>query len=756
MNQLFFLAMMMSSLAAPDLDLTKEQLSIDLQQAQTLVLTDPARCVQIASSFLERTANNPKQIISNRQEYGYREPILTYGTATQATGAHLLKGECLQQLGQSQEAQASLDRGIALAEKEQQFELQAHGLYLKIRSQNMREGSHGASAILLDELDRLLTNPDLQESQLQVYSRLLHVNASIEGQRFEAAKQQLADTRKWAEQAKNPLALAWVSAVGGDLYHALRQPQLALGEYIDAQQQARGLQDPLFLGLLSTQMVALYQEEQEPQKALQYANEAANYFHALGNPSLLSDALIVLARLNRDQGEMNMALVYFFNALDLLDEGNDRPRIAHLKFEIGKTYLQTGNLTLARNYLNAARQSHELGDDKSSLIDTLLRLGELHIKQQEAGIAILQLENALTLANRTGDTRRQFEIFRLLAIAYEQKGYLKQALDSYKQFHQRSELVRQQQLDLEQEAVRDNYDQVERTQQVKVLEQKLAVSQHQQERYLWSSVSTGLLLALFIYLFFTLWLKLRVARLSAKQMGEALLIEPRSGLANWQRLMSRWPREMAKRQQKSERWYLSERPGSEFDDKLHYLLFRVPFLVNSLEQHGYQVSREIEQAFGHYINQLTPPDGRIYDLREGHLLYVVPQRHVAQLHRLAKELLDTLSAFPCDYPLDRNISLGIVSHPFLPKAATALDHQGLFDLCYLALSGAMQLSEKYHSSVWLELAAIDCQQAAFFNGDVWQCCLMAIDKGLVKVNSSHEKQWVNWLALSRTKVPDNP
>ncbi|MEG0008290.1 MAG: hypothetical protein RR721_00710 [Aeromonas sp.] len=755
MNQLFFLAMMMSSLSAPDLDLAKEQLSIDLQQAQTLVLTDPVRCVQITTAFLERTANNPKQIISNRQEYGYREPILNYGTATQATGAHLLKGECLQQLGQFKAAQESLEEGIAMAEKEQQFELQAHGLYLKIRSRNMQQRSHGASAILLDELDKLLANPSLKESQLQVYSRLLHINASIESQQFDLAKRQLTEVHPWADQANNPLARAWVSAVGGDLYHALGQPQLALGEYIDAQQQAKGLQDPLFLGLLSNQMVNLYQEEQEPQKALQYANEAANYFHALGNPSLLSDALIVLARLNRDQGEMNMALVYFFNALDLLDEGNNRTRIAHLKFEIGKTYLQTGNLSLARNYLNAARQSHELGNDKESLIDTLLLLGELHLKQQEAGIAILQLENALTLANRLGDIRRQFEIFRLLSIAYEQKGYLRQALDSYKNFHQRSELVRQQQLDLEQEAVRDNYAQVERAQQVKELEQKLDISQHQQERYLWSSVSTGLLLALFIYLFFTLWLKLRVARLGAKQLREALLIEPRSGLANWQRLMSRWPREMAKRQQKSERWYLSDRTDGEFDDKLHYLLFRVPFLVNSLEQHGYQVSREIEQAFGTYINQLTPQDGRIYDLREGHLLYVVPQRHVAQLHQLAQELLDTLAAFPCEYALDRHISLGIVSHPFLPKAATALDHHGLFDLCYLALSGAMQLSEKHQQSVWLELAAIDCQQAAFFNGDVWQCCLMAIDKGLVKVNSSHEKQWVNWLALSRTKAPDN-
>ena len=93
--------MMMSSLSAPDLDLAKEQLSIDLQQAQTLVLTDPARCVQITSAFLTRTANNPKQIISNRQEYGYREPLLSYGTAAQATGAHLLKGSACCSLASS-------------------------------------------------------------------------------------------------------------------------------------------------------------------------------------------------------------------------------------------------------------------------------------------------------------------------------------------------------------------------------------------------------------------------------------------------------------------------------------------------------------------------------------------------------------------------------------------------------------------------------------------------------------------------------
>ncbi|MGY3966217.1 hypothetical protein [Aeromonas enteropelogenes] len=753
MNQLFFLAMMMTSVSAPNLDLDREQLSVDLQQAQSLVLTDPARCVQITSAFLTRAANNPQQIISNRQEFGYREPLLSYSNMTQNISANLLKGKCLLQLGQYQATQQALDTAIALAEKEQQPELKAHALYLKLRSLERMPEQQGNRQPLLEQLDGQLAAPILKQSQLQVYSRLLRTSYDIEQRQFEGAKAHLAEARTWAAKSTNPLASAWVSAISGDLYRALQQPQLALGEYIDAQQRARNLNAPLFLGLLSNQIVKLYQEEQEPQKALQYANEAANYFHSIGNRSLLCDSLIVLARLNRDQNDLNMALVYFFNALDLLDEGTNRAQASLLKYEIGKTYLYSGNLSLAGNYLNAARQSHELNDAKEPLIDTLLLLGELYLKKQEAAIAILQLENARTLSSQIGDTRRQYEVFRLLSLAYEQKGYLRQALDSYKQFHRLGEEVRQQELALEQAAIRDNYVQVERAQQIKELEQRLSNSQHQQERYLWSSITTSLLLALFIYLFFTLWLKLRTARLQVKRTGEALQIEPRSGLANWQRLMNRWPREMAKRQLKSERWFLSEEPTSEFDDKLHYLLFRVPFLVNALEHHGYQASREIEQAFGTYVDTLTPQDGRIYDLREGHILYVVPQRHVANLHQLAGDLLASIAAFPCEYPLDRQISLGIVSHPFLPKAATALDHNGLFDLCYLALSGAIQLSEKCQESAWLELAAIDCQQAAFFNGDVWQCGLMAIDKGLVKVNSSHEKQWVNWPRLARTQEP---
>ena len=178
------------------------------------MLTDPARCVQIATAFLERTASNPKA--DHQQSPGVRlsgahaELRLRHPDH----GAYLLKGECLQQLGQFKPAQESFAKGIAMAEKEQQFELHAHGLYLQIRSQTLQLHAHEhRTPPSSDKLDKLLASP-AQRAQLQVYARLLHVNASMEERQFDLAKRQLAEARQWAEQAKNPLARAWTSAVG--------------------------------------------------------------------------------------------------------------------------------------------------------------------------------------------------------------------------------------------------------------------------------------------------------------------------------------------------------------------------------------------------------------------------------------------------------------------------------------------------------------------------------------------------------------
>ncbi|KUE80109.1 hypothetical protein ATO46_02860 [Aeromonas schubertii] len=755
MNQLLFLAMMMSSLSTPELELAKTSLPSELISAQAQAFNQPRECVRLADAFLQRIGENPTQVLSSSQTNSYREPLLNYRTQEQVNAALMLKGICLAQASEIQAALATLTQAQEVAQKEGFTSQLASTLYLNSRLLTRDERRLHEARPLLGQLDRLLAEPALRAHPLQVYAPLLEASLAIGHHQLEQAKDLLAKSQKAAEKSADPIQLAWYGAVQGDFYLAIRQPEMALGQYLDALKRVEGMEQHFFLGMLTAQIAALYRDEGNLKKALEFASSSADHYQNLGDPRPLQQALIALAQLNREQGDLNMALVYFFNALDLQDDRAPQQQGARLKFEIGKTYLQAGNLVLARNYLNAARQAYEFGDDKAPLVDTLQLLGELHLRQREAGIAILQLENALTLANQLGDKARQIALYRLLAGAYEQKGFYQQALASYKRFHQSSEQVRQQQTDLYQDGLEEHYQRVEREQMISQLDKTLKEEQRSRQRYQWTSILTGLSLALFIWLFFTLWLKLRTLRLQNKALGRALQKEARTGLPNWQRLLQRTPEEMAKRQQSSDLWYLTEEGEKAFDDKLHYLLFKVPFLIDCRERFGHQVACELEQAFGHYLEAGKPRDGRIYDLREGHLLYVVPQRHVTDLPRLADELIAWLDAFPSDLELDRRVALGIISYPFLPKAAGAFDHRRLFDLCYLALAGAVSAGRSDGRAAWVELAAVDCQQAAFFHGDVWERCLMAIDKGLVKVNSSHEKQWIEWHMLARKQASEH-
>jgi len=45
----------------------------------------------------------------------------------------------------------------------------------------------------------------------------------------------------------------------------------------------------------------------------------------------------------------------------------------------------------------------------------------------------------------------------------------------------------------------------------------------------------------------------------------------------------------------------------------------------------------------------------------------------------------------------------------------------------------------------VQLSALTYTQPAFFHGDIWNRSKQAIEKGLVKVTSSTDKNDINWL-----------
>ncbi|MFE8730320.1 hypothetical protein ACFX56_25165, partial [Aeromonas hydrophila] len=94
-----------------------------------------------------------------------------------------------------QATQQALDKAMVLADKENLPELKAHGLYLKIRSQLLKPDHQSSSRPLLSELEEQLTAPNLKQSQLQIYSRLLRTSYDIDNQQLEDAKVHLAEAR---------------------------------------------------------------------------------------------------------------------------------------------------------------------------------------------------------------------------------------------------------------------------------------------------------------------------------------------------------------------------------------------------------------------------------------------------------------------------------------------------------------------------------------------------------------------------------
>lgn len=49
-------------------------------------------------------------------------------------------------------------------------------------------------------------------------------------------------------------------------------------------------------------------------------------------------------------------------------------------------------------------------------------------------------------------------------------------------------------------------------------------------------------------------------------------------------------------------------------------------------------------------------------------MYVISQRQVSSLQQTLASIERMFDEFPCAFDLDRRLAIGIIGHPFLPKA----------------------------------------------------------------------------------------
>ena len=243
-----------------------------------------------------------------------------------------------------------------------------------------------------------------------------------------------------------------------------------------------------------------------------------------------------------------------------------------------------------------------------------------------------------------------------------------------------------------------------------------------------------------LYLYYISNQKMKLQRQEVEQLEDSYNINPNTGLNNINSLKQFLPTPL------QEARFYSDWEYSDKQNSVHSCaIISLDFLQPLRQKYSLSLVNKIETELGaHLLKQLNDSE-RLFQLNDSQLLLVRKVNKNYDPAIIAEYILAWFEQFDCQLNFNKEISIGMVSHPFLFKYPTAINSKKLLNIATLALSGATQLSRKHKQNSWVQLSALTYTQPAFFHGDIWNRSKQAIEKGLVKVSSSTDKNDINWL-----------
>ncbi|GAA4497119.1 tetratricopeptide repeat protein [Pseudaeromonas paramecii] len=740
--QLVSLVLLLSGLQLPPPLLDRPDLPSELAHAQEQGLSRPDLCIQLSHNFLRRDPLSNRPLSAGRSNQAQPE-LEQYRTPSQTVMAQLILSRCLSQNQQFPPAERLLEESRQLARRGHQPDLEAFALYLQARLLALDTRDYIGSQLAAERLDKLIQRGARLPDPLQEQRSWLQILTNIERSHIDDARNQLEKWQQRLQRFPTPGSQAWYFALYGELMRSQQQDDLALGYYSDAMKLAGEYDDFLLQAQMADRMSDILHRRGDMTQAIRWGEMAVDNYQRINNGVWLADALIRLADLVRESGNANLALALLFNALDLYRNVNRPLQLAELNHQIGKTYLMLGKYIEARAYLIAARNAFKLSKSYSGELRTLLALGDLYLAQQDAGVVIPLVENAVQQLPQ-GETPPP-EIFLLLSRAYEQKGLFAEALHNYKRFNASLRQQQEQQQSLGNEQFRTSYALLDKERQLKTMAATQADLLAQKRHYLWycALATLGLLTLGFILL--QVWLR-GCRREDELQASRARLLQvPSTGLPSMEQLLQDLTPPTP--QGYGNLNYLDIHPEHPLNQKRQFVALRLPGLDQLSDQIGEQQTERVEQILVSRIRDQLPEQAQLYHQPGGKLMMLFSQSSPQSVTHWLETMFTQLKEPLRHFGVPGQLAAGLVSYPFLSRAPRAVSSIQLLEVAQLALAAARQLAEKTTASSWVELSAIDCQQAAFFNGQIRARTLQAIDKGLVKVNALHGKQLIDWHLL---------
>lgn len=523
---------------------------------------------------------------------------------------------------------------------------------------------------------------------------------------------------------KTPLLNAWVSYYYGVYYSKIDQPQLAIYSF-----QLAGESDVINLnGLAKKGVIDVYTSKHRFQTALNYAAEYIDIYYATKNIIKQVNGLIDYAILKRKSNQYNRSLIYLFNALELIQH-NNKSLLANIHLELGHTYLlerakNLNNLQLSERYLRNALIHFKSLNTPEKQIEALLLLAKLEIIKHSPTKAITELTSALKIAkNEYPDLRVQ--AFNMLASTYQETNNFPKSVEFYSKYNALEATLKRKQFDLQQLQVTEQLQLFKIDKQRKDLEIGYKSLQKEIGNYKMASYTLITFLLLAAFLCFYILRRHGSLNHAHQYAQQRLSVHPRTNL----------PFQYADSNHFQYAYH---------EEPLYYALLNIPFLSQLNELLGTHGAMKIEKRLGERLKAHFNGNTDVFQFRGNQILFIAKQKEYETAELLAKEIEAFFNQFCDEHKLSAQVSCGIVAYPFLNKAPRAFSASRTLNLSSLALFAASQIRKKEQQSSWVELHAIENLQPAFFNGDLWQLGYKAIEKSLIKINSSHPGFPLNW------------
>jgi len=723
-----------SALPAHALDIPRPtDLPYELTEQQELIDRRPQQCVAKVDEFLTAQKNNA----DGQLEASWLSPQ----NQPKWIGLWQLKAACLAKSERAEEALQALDYAYQLATGWDLPIHQAHillsqsliyrRLYVDMDTANRR----------LDQAQQLLEGAASPMAiPLRAELEVQRCELMLAGMQLLNAKVCLTNALDSARHANKPSQISRLLLKLGDYYRLAKQSETALYQYIEAKTLAEDNQLKSLQGLANLRLAQMHLSQGQSTAAIENANLAAQQFQELNNNEQLLESLRLLGEIHERGNEPNMALVYYFNALDIARDLGQTQSSSALYLKMGKSYMQMDNLTLAKKYLDGARHLTATSNNHQQQTETLTLLGELRLRQHQADRAMPLLEEALAIATQHSNQQARQTLYKLLARSHEMQQHYEQALNTYKAYVALFEQHNTPRENKTQDQFNQQYQLVDQHEQIdRLTRQNNSIMTSLQQTRLYTGVMLGVCI-----LFGLMWFRNRVTLNATNDLLQKeqyrLTHHPLSELPN-RRALIQWLFQESEQQQE----LLPIAPddyGCDYQYSL--LLFELPMLEQAGLQHGHEFYQQLCKSLGQRLTtEMAIPNKYLYQLGKQRLLLVLHHEYQA-CGALVEQASRSLRQLAQEHQLNEQCYCGVIETPFLTKAPDAIEPDKLIQIGELALFGARQLAQGEGNPNWVRLHTISSPQGAFFSGEIWRCCIRAIQSGIIKVECSGDKYSIVW------------